>query len=207
MKSKKSNHDPDNTTLVEYALYGEGYAMEQVFQAVYESNSKMTTEYTELYFHYAPKRIELLCNLSPYNNIQYNALRDTLSSGDLTGDPYFSILAQYDEEHGNIISEMTAVYNECKNLSEKELSEIIADFFGDNSPNLISTTKKAPWLLNHQRSRGFFCGWDSWTRTNGMQESKSCALPTWLYPIALARVVLYHIPGDLSRLPEAKKRK
>ena len=25
-------------------------------------------------------------------------------------------------------------------------------------------------------------GWDSWTRTSEMQESKSCALPTWLYP-------------------------
>ncbi len=25
-------------------------------------------------------------------------------------------------------------------------------------------------------------GWGSWTRTNGMPESKSGALPTWLYP-------------------------
>ena len=27
-----------------------------------------------------------------------------------------------------------------------------------------------------------FSGWDSWTRTSGMTESKSVALPTWLYP-------------------------
>ncbi len=33
-------------------------------------------------------------------------------------------------------------------------------------------------------------GWDSWTRTSEMQESKSCALPTWRYPIILLTIII-----------------
>ena len=43
-----------------------------------------------------------------------------------------------------------------------------------------------------------FSGWDSWTRTSEMQESKSCALPTWRYPI----IKLYHEFRSLDRVTE-----
>ena len=35
-------------------------------------------------------------------------------------------------------------------------------------------------------------GWDSWTRTSEMQESKSCALPTWLYPNIFSQYFITH---------------
>ena len=40
-------------------------------------------------------------------------------------------------------------------------------------------------------------GWDSWTRTSEMQESKSCALPTWLYP-NIFLVIFYHTKKTMS---------
>ena len=36
-------------------------------------------------------------------------------------------------------------------------------------------------------------GWDAWTRTKEMQESKSCALPTWRHPNRFIQRLYYTV--------------
>ena len=41
-------------------------------------------------------------------------------------------------------------------------------------------------------------GWDSWTRTSEMQESKSCALPTWRYPNIQNSGIIAYFRGSVN---------